>query len=161
MNSVEKPNNLTKQVISMHDKYIVYFVSKTKTFMTQFIEQQLKASSLNDIIPSHGNILTVLYEADGLLTMKDIAKKIGKDKSTVTALVNKLVTLGYVTKETATHDRRITHVKLTEKAIKAQPTYDSISQAVHETAYQNFTEAEKKELLRLLKKLSLNFKNKI
>ena len=145
----------------MNEKYIVYFISKTKLFMTKFIEQELKTSKLSDLIPSHGNILTVLYEATEPVTMKDISNKIGKDKSTVTALVNKLVQLGYVTKEVATYDKRVTHVHLTEKAKQAKQTYDQISHRVQETAYQDFTEDEKKELLRLLKKLSLNFKKSL
>ncbi|MGO0916466.1 winged helix-turn-helix transcriptional regulator, partial [Clostridioides difficile] len=41
-------------------------------------------NGLGELIPTHGNILTALYENNGILTMKEIAAKIGKDKSTVT-----------------------------------------------------------------------------
>ena len=143
----------------MNDKYIVYFISRTKANMIKFIDNRLKSNNLDDLIPTHGNILTALYESDGKLTMKEIAKKIGKDKSTVTALVNKLINLGYIKKEKCKIDKRVTYISLTDKAFNIRDTFDFISSQVKETAYKNFTEEEKKELLRLLRKLSTNFKN--
>lgn len=143
----------------MNDKYIVYFISRTKANMIKFIENKLKISGLNDLVPTHGNILTALYESNGKLTMKEIAKKIGKDKSTVTSLVNRLIGLGYIEKEKCDKDKRVTYIKLTDKARNIEDKFNNISSQVKETAYSNFTEDEKKEFLRLLKKLSKNFKN--
>ncbi|WP_042276617.1 MarR family winged helix-turn-helix transcriptional regulator [[Clostridium] dakarense] len=143
----------------MNDKYIVYFISRTKANMIKFIENKLKISGLNDLVPTHGNILTALYESNGKLTMKEIAKKIGKDKSTVTSLVNRLISLGYIEKEKCDKDKRVTYIKLTDKARSIEGKFNNISSQVKETAYNNFTEDEKKEFLRLLKKLSNNFKD--
>jgi len=141
----------------MKDKYIVYFISKTKEKMIKFIEQKLKENDLNDIVPSHGNILTALYESNGKLTMKEIAKKIGKDKSTVTSLVEKLITLEYIRKEKCTQDKRVTHITLTNKGREIENVFNLISSEVKSTAYKNFTEEEKEIFLELLKKLNTNF----
>ncbi len=143
----------------MNDKYIVYFISRAKANMIKFIENKLKENKLDDLIPTHGNILTALFESDKNLTMKEIAKKIGKDKSTVTSLVNKLITLGYIEKEKCTKDKRVTYIGLTQKSRDIEGSFNFISSQVKETAYSNFTEDEKKEFLRLLRKLSSNFKN--
>lgn len=143
----------------MNDKYIIYFISRTKANMIKFIENKLKENDLTDLIPTHGNVLTALYESDKKLTMKDIANKIGKDKSTVTSLINKLIDLGYVKKEKCTKDKRITYINLTKKARDIEDRFNFISSQVKETAYSNFTEEEKKEFLRLLRKLNSNFKN--
>ncbi len=143
----------------MNDKYIIYFVSRTKVNMIKFIENKLKQNNLNDLIPTHGNVLTALFESDKKLTMKEMASKIGKDKSTVTALVNRLIDLGYVEKEKCSYDKRVTYINLTQKAIDIEDKFNYISSQVKETAYGNFTEDEKKEFLRLLKKLSTNFKD--
>lgn len=141
----------------MKDKYIVYFISKTKKKMIKFIEKKLCENSLNDLIPSHGNILTALYENDGSLTMKEIADLIGKDKSTVTPLVNKLLKLGYVKKEKSKEDKRVTFIELTDKGREIESRYKAISNEVVTTAYKGFSEEEKEIFLRLLKKLSNNF----
>lgn len=143
----------------MKDKYIIYFISRTKAEMVKFLENKLKKNNLDDLIPSHGNILTALFESDKPLTMKEISNKIGKDKSTVTALVNKLINLGYIEKEKSSFDKRVTYIKLTQNARNIEDRFNHISSQVKETAYSNFTEEEKKEFLRLLKKLNTNFKN--
>ncbi|MCA1075880.1 MarR family transcriptional regulator [Clostridium bowmanii] len=98
----------------MNDKYIIYFISKTKKKMTRFIEKALKEKGLDELVPSYGNILTVLFNNNGKLSMKEIGELIGKDKSTITALVNKLSKLGYVKKEKCIEDRRITYIIFTE-----------------------------------------------
>ena len=90
--------------------------------------------------------------------MKEIAKKIGKDKSTVTSLVNKLITLGYIQKEKSITDKRVTYISLTYKARDIEDTFNFISSQVRETAYKDFTLEEKEEFLRLLRKLNSNFK---
>lgn len=141
----------------MNDKYIVYFISKTRKKMIHYISRQLQDQGLTDLVPSYGNILTALYDHGGSMNMKEIGALIGKEKSTVTALVAKLEKLDYVEKVKSTHDKRITHVVLTQKSKDVKKTFDQISEGVNQTAYSNFTEQEKTEFLRLLKKLNHNF----
>jgi len=141
----------------MNDKYIVYFISQTKKKMIQFIERKLKEQGLDDIAPSYGNILTVLFENQGQLSMKEIGSRIGKDKSTITALVNKLIKLGYVQKEKSTEDKRVTYIQITEQGRGIEEKYSLISKELNLTAYNNFTLEEKEQLLKLLKKLNNNF----
>jgi DNA-binding MarR family transcriptional regulator len=141
----------------MKDKYIVYFVSRTKNKMLHFIEQRLHENGLADLIPSHGNILTALYENHGKLTMKEIAETIGKDKSTITPLVNKLLELGYITKEKNANDKRVTYIILTTKGKQIESKFSAISKEVSSTAYKGFSSEEKAIFLRMLKKLNNNF----
>lgn len=141
----------------MKDKYIVYFMSRTKDKMLHFITEKLQKNGLGELIPSHGNILTALYENHGRLTMKQIAKTTGKDKSTITPLVNKLVELGYITKEKNETDKRSTYIILTEKGRQMETTFRMISGEVYNAAYQGFSAEEKEVFLRLLKKLNHNF----
>lgn len=139
------------------DKYIVYFISRTKQKMTQFIQMQLKKQHLDELIPSHGNILTVLYENGDKMPLNEIAKRIGRDKSTVTLLVNKLVGLGYVEKVRDLQDKRVTFVQLTEQGYDLKPQFDHISAKVYETAYRGFSQEEKAQFLSLLKRVNQNF----
>ena len=141
----------------MNDKYIVHFISKTKKKMITFIENKLKEKELNDLVPSYGNILTVLYDNGGILSMKEIGSLIGKDKSTVTALCNRLINLGYVEKEKSKKDKRINYIKVTQKAKSIESKFNDISDEVYSRAYGNFTLEEKKVFLKLLKKLNNNF----
>jgi DNA-binding MarR family transcriptional regulator len=141
----------------MNDKYIVYFISKIKKKMVFFIEKKLNENGLGELKVSHGNILTSLYENGGSLKMNQMAEIIGKDKSTVTSLVNKLESLGYVRKTTDDKDKRATIVVLTDKGKDAENKFNSISKMVRETAYNDFSPQQKEQLLLLLKKLNSNF----
>jgi len=140
-----------------NDKYIVYLLSRTKQKMTKFINYQLKSQNIEGLIPSHGNILTTLYESNEELSMKEIANRIGKDKSTVTALINKLVSLGYIKKEKSKKDNRVVLIKLTEKGLELEKKFNYISSQVYDTAYKNFSEEEKETFMNLMRKLSQNF----
>lgn len=142
----------------MNDKYIVYFISRTKKKMIRFIEKKLLENDMDDLIPSHGNILTALYENNEKLTMKKIAEIIGKDKSTVTPLINKLLSLGYIKKEKDEKDKRITYISLTNKGREIRTKYNNISSEVYKTAYKGFSKEEKEIFLNLLKRLNNNFK---
>ena len=106
--------------------------------MINFIEQKLKEKELNDLVTSYGNILTVLYDNDGVLSMKEIGNLIGKDKSTVTALCNKLINLGYIEKEKSTKDKRVTYIKVTQKSKNIESKFNDISQEV----YLSFSEKD-------------------
>lgn len=141
----------------MNDKYIIYFISKTKKKMTRFIEKSLKEKGLDDLVPSYGNILTVLYSNNGKLSMSEIGQLIGKDKSTITALVDKLSKLGYVKKEKCIEDRRVTYIILTEKGRAIEGKVNDISGKVNLIAYKNFSKKEKDIFLELLKKMNNNF----
>lgn len=143
------------------DKYIVYFISRTKQKMAQFIQLQLKKQQLDELIPSHGNILTALYENGDKMPLNEIAKRIGRDKSTVTSLVNKLVGLGYVEKVAGQQDKRVTFIQLTNRGHELKPRFDQISSQVYETAYQGFSQEEKANFLSLLKRMNQNFSAEI
>ncbi len=141
----------------MNDKYIIYFISRTRKKMLKFLDHKLTEYDMTDIITSHGNILTALYDNGGKLAMNEIAKIIGKDKSTVTPLINKLLQLGYIEKTQDEMDKRITFIVLSKQGYELKPKFDAISAQINETAYKDFTQEEKEIFLRLLKKLNTNF----
>lgn len=143
-----------------NEKYIVYFISSTRKKMIKFIEKQIVEKEIEDLIPSHGNILTNLFDAKQKMTMKDIAWKIGRDKSTVTSLVNKLEQAGYLIKVNSKKDRRTVYLELTEKGHSMEKKYREISEEVIAKAYEGFSENEKEVFLNLLKKLNNNFDEK-
>lgn len=140
----------------MNEQYIVYHVSKLKKGMSRVIEKEMKRYGIIDIAPSHGNILTVLNENNGLLPMKEIAEKIGKDKSTVTALAKKLERAGYVDKIQFEDDRRMTFVVLNRKGQEVECIYRKVTEDTSVQAYCDFNNHEKRELIRLIKKLDNN-----
>ncbi|WP_228409513.1 MarR family winged helix-turn-helix transcriptional regulator [Radiobacillus deserti] len=124
--------------------------------MNRFILSEMEKAGIDGIGTSHGDILYALFYTPRL-TMAEISSRIQKDKSTVTALVEKLVRLGYVMKERDRHDARIVYVALTEKGMDLKPTFESISNKVLSVFYSNIPTKEQKDLLTILNKINGNF----
>ncbi|SRR6056297_458101 len=141
----------------MNKNYLIYYVSKIRKKSGRFIENGLGLEGLNGLCASHGTILSALYSQNRALSMKEISKIIYRNKSTTWQLVDKLVKEGYIEKTRCKDDGRVSYVVLTDKGREIQPSFESISARLIEKAYENFSDDETAELLRLLKKLSDNF----
>lgn len=141
--------------IIMKTTDIISLISRIRQKANGFIITEISRQGIDGIVVSHGDILYALFQKQKM-TMAEIAGKIGKDKSTVTALVNKLVSLGYVAKERDTEDTRVTYVTLTSKGQDLEPLFEAVSNKVLEVFYANVSEAEKEELLQILSKIDKN-----
>ena len=123
----------------------------------RFLEGELVAHGIEGLVPSHGSILSVLYRSEEGLPMGDIAKRIGRTKSTVTQLVDRLVALGFVEKTPSARDGREVFVVLTDKGRGIKADFDEISARLLETAYLGFSEEEKEDLVGYLTRMRDNF----
>lgn len=139
-------------------EYVISRIGRIRSVANEFIEEQLKANGLTGMVASHGAILDVLFRNHGELSMKDIAAKIGKTKSTVTELIRKLETAGYVEKRKDAGDERVTLIVLTEKSHSVRERLYKISADLIEKCYAGFSEEEKETLNCLLDKMERNFK---
>jgi len=88
--------------------------------------------------------------------MMEIAKRINRDKSTVTALVKKLIDLGYLEKIKDPSDRRVTLLKLTKKGQELEPNFNNISKTLLKRVYKNHSTQEKEAIILGLERLSKN-----
>ncbi|MUT68588.1 MarR family transcriptional regulator [Paenibacillus sp. NEAU-GSW1] len=140
----------------METRDAISLISKIREKVNRFIVLEMEQHGMNGIGTSHGDIIYSLFKSSRL-TMADISKKIGKDKSTVTALVDKLVRLGFVTKERDTADTRVVYVALTPKGSELETVFETISQEMLDVFYSNITDKEKADLLAILKKIYNNF----
>jgi DNA-binding MarR family transcriptional regulator len=134
---------------------IIALVSAVRDKANRFITEQLKMRGITDIATPHGGIFVHLLR-NGELSMGEIAQKIDRDKSTVTALVRKLVELGYVETSPSPSDSRVTMVKLTAKGGALEKDFNEISKSLQETVYQGFSDLEKELLMRLLGRVKKN-----
>lgn len=120
-----------------------------------FLIKKLKEYRFDNLAPSHGDILAVLYKHEKL-TMKEIANKIHRTKATVTVLVDKLEKEQLVKREKSAEDSRITYIVLTQKSIDSKPIFEKIAGELNTMLYKNFTEDEAKQLDFLLEKMLKN-----
>lgn len=146
-------------VIKMNKKYrgIATYTSVLKTQIDDFLKSRLREISNNEIIPSYGSLLSIVYKNGGSIQIKELYDTILKPKSTITDMINKLVDLGYLSKEVCCEDKRVTYVTATEKASKFKTDFDKISDELVDKIFNDFTENEKEQLAMLMKKAMKNF----
>ena len=94
--------------------------------LTARLSRALKARLVDDIDSAHGDILNVLYR-QGPTSMTDLARRSHRTKATVTVLVKKLESLGYVLRCANTLDGRSCLVDLTDKGNACRQKFEAIS----------------------------------
>ena len=127
--------------ISMKRGNAIALLSRITDKANRLIVRELKAHGIEGIVPSHGSILAHLLNG-GIYTMNDLARKIHRTKPTVTVLVDKLVEMGYVTKEKSNEDNRVTFISLTDKGLSLMPGFMEISEKMNTLVYKDFTDSE-------------------
>jgi len=139
----------------MKKDHIIFLIGRIQYKANRFLSHEMKARHIKGLAPSHGEILGSLM-ARGPLPMSEIARIIDKDKSTITALVNKLIRLGYVEKKRHPGDNRISFIALTAKGTALKPDFQLIAQKLRAQSYQGFSDDERESLVQLLKRLNEN-----
>jgi MarR family transcriptional regulator, organic hydroperoxide resistance regulator len=140
----------------METNGIISRISAIRTKANEFLAHELYREGLKDIAPSHGYILFVLFKNDGI-SMKEIKNSINKKKNTVTVLIDKLLSHGFLKKAPDANDGRTTRIFLTSKGKSLEKSFNSISDRLLKKAYKGFSESEKMNLTMLLNKMDKNF----
>lgn len=135
-------------------------ISRIREKANRFIVDELANYGIKGIVPSHGDILMVLFRG-GECTMKELATRISRTKSTVTVLVEKLIEYGFVEKEKSGADSRVTYIKLTDKGIALKPGFDDISKKLDELLYGGLTGREIEIFEEILSKVMANIDKKM
>lgn len=144
MENIEIRNTLFSYISRVHHKGASY------------IDELLRKKGIRNLSYSHIRIIIIL-SIYNRISMKEISELISKDKSTVTTLVNKLEKLGYVKKITCQRDRRVTYLKLEEKAEEIVETVFQVANLFHQKVESILTKEEITTLFTLMEKLIKNF----
>ena len=87
--------------------------------------------------------------------MRTISDRINKDKSTVTALVHKLISHGYVVRVSCPSDSRVAYIELTKKGQDLSGVLSSISSDLMAEFFRPFSKKELYTMHELLTKINV------
>jgi DNA-binding MarR family transcriptional regulator len=136
---------------------VAAYTSQLRTKINEFLRDELKACGYGELVPSYGSVLSVVYQNDGPVQIKTIYDSLCKQKTTITESINRLVELGYLTKETCPTDARCTYVQATEKALAFREDFGRISKELRGKIFENFSEDEQQQLADLMVRAIGNF----
>lgn len=135
---------------------LISIISKVSKLSNKFIVSQLEQKNIKGIVPSHGDILFLLFHNDAL-SMQDLATKIHRTKPTVTVLVDKLIELGYVEKVKCDKDGRVSYISLSQIGLELKPSFDETSDRLNELVYAGLSDAQAEKLEMQLESIRANF----
>jgi DNA-binding MarR family transcriptional regulator len=134
----------------------IHLLAKVNALASDMILSELKKNGINGIVTSHGDIIVALLRNESL-RMCELSKKIGKDASTVTALIKKLNKLGYTCILQDETDKRITRVGLTSEGKSLEGVFKSVSEKLFTTQYKDIAKEEIEVFRSVLKRMVINF----
>ena len=133
----------------------ISLISRIRENANKFICQELEKNGITGIVPSHGDIMAVLFKSHKC-TMKELAANIRRTKATLTVLVDKLEKIGYVKREKSSQDSRVTYITMTKKGLDLKPVFEDISQKLNNLVFTDVSEKEGETLHKILEKINKN-----
>ena len=98
-------------------------------------------------------------EKEEYLTPALVAKRLGFNRPTITGVLDRLETSGWVTRETNPKDRRSQFIKLTNKAREKLPLLEACSKVTMNDTLKGLSENEINDLSRYLNIIIKNIEN--
>lgn len=103
-----------------------------------------------------GPQLTVLKMLEGIgdLSLSELSEKIRAQNSTVTGIIDRMEREGLVVRARSTEDRRVVHIRLTDKGRRIAQDIAIEPMEIFRSALENLSAAETKELMKILTKIA-------
>lgn len=105
------------------------------------------------LTPSQYNVLRILRGEGKPLPILEIAERTITVTPGITGLIDRLEAAGMVSRERCEEDRRVVYVAISPKALKVLSALDEPLMKLHKRLAGHLTQAELRELSRLLEKL--------
>ena len=139
-----------------------FLIAKIHQITNRMFTQMLKDYGIKKLNPGQGRILFALWKEDDI-PIRELSIKTQLTKSTLTTMLDRLETTGFLKRGSDDDDRRIIKVKLSEQSKKLQEKYVAVSKKMTEVFYGTLTDEEIDDfegyLRFILKNLIENSKN--
>ncbi len=139
----------------MKPESLLVLIARIRDRFQRHLLREFKRAKIEELSPSHGDILFVLASRKKA-TMRELAQLIDRDKSTLTSLINKLESGGYVTRSRDKSDSRVTYIQATPKARRVKSLMFSISRKLLKETYRDFSDADRRQLIEYLERILEN-----
>lgn len=133
----------------------VMLMGRIHDLTQKWLRGELVAAGLSGIVPSHGDVLALLFMKDEA-TMHELAAFAHRTRPTTTVLVDKLEEVGLVRRAQSEDDARSTVVALTAEGASPRGSFKTISKKLVLRVYSPLSKDEGEMLEKLLNKVLSN-----
>ena len=134
-----------------------YAVNRAAIRLKGGLHQAFRASGY-DITPEHWAVMNCLWDDEGM-SQTEIAKRIVKDKTNLTRILDVMERNGLVSRRRRKNDRRAYRIVLTDKAKASKNDLIAIAEAVGARAVERLSAEEQQTVLRLMNTIAENLKD--
>jgi len=132
-----------------------FLMAKIRQVGGRIFERMLSRCGI-EINSAQGRIMFALWQADGV-SIQELAQKTQLKKSTLTSMLDRLETMGYLRRQRSSRDRRIIQIFRTQKDKDLEIKYVRLSEEMTRLYFRNFTKNEmdrfEKDLTKILNNL--------
>jgi DNA-binding MarR family transcriptional regulator len=135
-----------------------FLIAKIHQITNRIFKQMLKEYGIKELNPGQGRILFALWQKDGV-PIHELSKITQLTKSTLTTMLERLESAGFLRRDSDEADKRIIIVNLSEKSKNLQNKYVGVSKKMTELFYRNLTEKEIDQFEEYLRRILDNLIN--
>jgi len=118
-----------------------FLIAKIHQLSGRIFSRMLKEHGIEEINPAQGRILFALWDQDDI-PIRELSVKTQLDKSTLTAMLSRLESSGYIERIQSIDDKRICHIRRTDKDRLLQKKYSAVSDEMTSLFYNDLSEKE-------------------
>lgn len=115
-----------------------FLITKIKQVQGRIFEQLLNGAGIMEFNGAQGRILYILWQADNLPII-ELSKRTGLAKTTLTGMLDRMESQGYVVRVPDKSDRRQLLIALTDKSRGLKDAYNRVSEQMSALFYRGFT----------------------
>jgi DNA-binding MarR family transcriptional regulator len=141
------------------DNSVGPWLGKTIDIINYHLLELFKENNL-DITKEQMIVLKKLHDKDGI-SQNELALLIFRNKSSLTRLLSKMEKKNYILRKQSLEDKRINQVFLTEKGKDTYLKVKPIIKQMIDRLELNFSQTEKQQIIKTLKKIQSNFVSKV
>ena len=132
-----------------------FLINKVNFLSGRIFNKLIKEHNNLDINHAQGKILFVISKHTELY-INDLCQELAVSKSTLTSMLDRLESKGYILKKTSEEDKRITLISNTKKADESIDIFNDIITKMNAKFYNGFEEEDIKIFEKYLEKIYLN-----
>lgn len=131
-----------------------FLITKIHQLAGRIFNRKLKEARI-ELNPAQGRIMFVLWQKDRI-PINELARKTSLGNSTLTSMLDRLESSGYISRVKEPKDRRVMLIERTAKDKKFERKYTEVSQDMIRLFYKDFAKQEIEQFERQLKMILAN-----